>query len=288
VAEWETLLNDHGFLVLTDEVASRMASHLANAMDAQAHPFRRPRGRADKRANQTGAKGVIKSNPTTADTNAGVKQQITLIDWQSESGYPEPITVEMNRLIGAGGSFPAAKDASGVKLAYRANAQVFYGTPGAMQNPFFIDINRGQKFSVTASYLAMTAQMTATPTGLTQVTYAGGSMAVVGNLGTGYTLTLAPVLFTQFFDEISGGGSSQLTPIPEKANFLLPVRSSEFGVSLQIFFFDAAGVRVDSLPIFSVGAMTSPLEIPQDAYSVQVVNQGPGLASFRLVYQISV
>ena len=123
-----------------------------------------PRRRDVARVNQSGGKGIIKFNPTADETQAGIKQQVTLVDWSSPDGEPRAVTVDVGRIAGGGGgTFPTGGSGTVAlpNLSYRARAQVLIGTPATQADPFFLDINRGQRFTCTASYVAATAEMLA-------------------------------------------------------------------------------------------------------------------------------
>ncbi len=203
------------------------------------------------RTNQYGGKGIIKYNPSIAETQAGIRQDITVVDWQSIDGNARALTIEVGRIeTGGGGTYPASRMANvpvwtastpytdignfvqnpiggnryvltqagvsapaggplgvgsgiadgtcvwdffgaDVLYNYPARVQVILGTPGSMLDRFYIDIARGQRFTVAASYVAATVSMLPPGQGL-----ASGSMAAYGLLGYGTAPTLAPIIYT--------------------------------------------------------------------------------------------
>ena len=241
-----------------------------------------PRRRDDRRANQYGGKGVIKFAPTEAETRSLIKQNVTLVDWQSADGEPHPVTVEVGRIaIGGGGSFPQAQS-GGVALSYRPRAQVIIGQPSVMSDPFFIDINRGQRFTAAASYLAVTAEMLAPPAG-----GVSGSMSVLGGIGFGQAVTIAPVVITQYIDSLAALAVAAPIVVPPRCNFLLPLRSSDQNNLMLVEFLDTNSAVIDVLQ-FSNGQMVAPAPLSADTYSVRVTNQGAVAASYRLIFQVDV
>lgn len=296
------LLDDGRSIILDDEHADVIAQKLARYMNAQQHPFQypqapggsRPRGASDVRANQYGGKVVLKFNPSPAEVNSGIRQSATLVDWTSPDGHAHPCTVEIGRVAaGGGGSFPAITDASGNTLFYRPFAQVVYGTPSAMQDPFYIDINRGQRFTVDANYVAVTAQMATIPSPAVS-----GSIAVFGNIGSGEAISTAPVLFTQYSDQIgpipnnfsSGGGTvNQFSLIiPPKANILFPPLVVNGGTNVTLTFLDVNGTTVWTITYAVATPPLTPFFIPVDAYTVVVSSPGSISLKARLVYQLSI
>lgn len=249
--------------------------------------LRAPRRRDDRRANQYGGKGIIKFNPTQEETLLGIREEITLIDWQSEDGMPHTVTIDLGRIFGAGvGTFPQGSiptDVAVVGLSYRAQAQVILGTPSAMSDPFFVDINRGQRFTASASYVAVTARMlTPSVLGVNR----SGSLGVFGNLGYGPAVSTAPVLITQYFDVLTVG-VPVLSTIPPRANVLVAVSGDTAGNTTQIDLVDNAGA---SFTFTVVGGYVSNAMnvLPADAFSLRITNLGPLEESVNLVYQVSV
>lgn len=328
--------DDTGLIVLDEEMSERLASRMARRFhevgqrlkggtlqNAEGKP-----GPDPAVANQWGGKGTIKFNPTEAEMNAGIREQQSLLVWTSPDGLPKYVTVEVGRLAsGVGGpgadgtvggltyvdlvvkqgvgsvggaSWPAATDASGNPLYYRAVAQVVVGTPGTMQDQFWIDVNRGQRFTAVASYVAVTAQMLGppldntsgdviVPTGFNGQPYRSGSLVTYATLGAAVAPSLAPVLYTQYIDNspgLSPGISSYTRLIPPRANFIYPLFPSNLG-TMSFQFFDNSGRAIEG-QIFVAGETTQapPYRIPADAYGVTFTDAVRPI-EFRLVYQLS-
>ncbi len=269
-----------------------------------------------------GGKAIIKYNPSSDEVLSGIRQNATLFTYQSPDGLPHYVTIDVGRLSSGlggpgsdggpgaaavtngagGGSFPLGQDAAGNTLTYRATAQILIGTPGSMQDPFYIDINRGQRFTALASYVAVTVQMNAPPideiTGLPLVllgTIQSGSMAVYATLGPAVAPSLAPVLFTQYVDLIAPPIGPPLAAqfsriIPPRANLLFPIQSSNISGTISLSLKNVSGQNVATPPAVAAGASQA-LVIPEDAYSVfvapSVFPMGAPVA-WRLVYQLSV
>lgn len=285
--------------------------------------------------NTFGGKATIKYNPTTSEIAAGIRQQNALFVWQSPDGQPHHVVVDIGRigngvggpgypitnspsnaagtttnplvgtLTGGSGTFPQGLDTSpgptnGFVMAYRANAQITLGTPGTMQDPFFIDINRGQRFTACASYVAITAQMMAPPGDtvpnlpIQGSTIESGSLVVYATLGVGVNPSPTPVLFTQYIDSISG---SQVINnpygynlvVPPRANTLLPIIQPFSGGPFQLFFWDAAFLPLGVTQTFTQAApMTQPIALPQDCYRITLLDKSGLTETYRIVYQLSV
>lgn len=322
--------DDHGVIVVNEAMADLLAERMVRRFFQLKHNLDAQGKRNPRTQNQWGGKGVIKFNPTTNEIALGITQQKSLFVWQSEDQLPHYVTVEVGRVAngvggpgadtgtilpghfpvsngvsqGGAGTFPAPQDSAGNPLYYRATAQVTIGTPGAMQDPFWIDINRGQRFTALASYVALTAQMSSLPineqTGNTLVPptstlpYISGSLPVYGTIGAHVAPSLAPVLYTQYID--NDLRSPQTTAkyfrlIPPRANFLYPVMSVVDGGGNTIFltFFDVDGTILGQTQFVATSAFAPPIAIPPDAYIVQVNEGGFGLTrGYRLIYQLSV
>jgi len=183
-----------------------------------------------------------------------------------------------------------------------------------MQDPFFIDINRGQRFTALASYVAVTAQMSGppideqtggvvTPPGYT-LPYTSGSLAVYATLGASVAPSLAPVIYTQYVDNARGvvapGAGNYIRTIPPRANVLLPVISSDAVDLLQIGLFDNSGtfINVTAIPgtikgpmalaITDVNALLTPITLPADCYGILLASSSTRAPNYRLIYQLSV
>ena len=254
--------------------------------------------------NTTGGKGVIKYSPSTTDLAAGLRQQNTLLVWESPDGQPHFVTTEVGRIVGsgiggAGASWPLATDpSSGLKLSYRANAEITIGTPGTMQDPFRIDINRGQRFTTLASYIAVTALMASPPFDPTSdgsvllPGFTSGSLAVYATTGVGYAASVAPCVFTQYIDAPAPGAIGALQNIklvvPPRANFLLMVLSSNASDVVQLQFLDNANDVICSTQAFNNGTLVQPIPISEDCYKINMISTGGTQANYRFVYQLSV
>lgn len=284
--------------------------------------------------NATGGKAIIKYNPSNADTVAGIKAQSTLFTWQSPDGDPHFVTIDVGRVVNgyggpgqaagpgdpltgtiggiAGATFPQCKDLdpnSPTFLSpyyYRPYAQIVLGTPGTMQDPFFIDINRGQRFSACVSYVAVTAAMAGpplddtdqsiiTPGGFGGRAFVSGSIAVYATLGVGITPSLAPVLYTQYIDlnSVPSNPAQYGRIIPPRANALLAVQSSFSGDTLNVILKTPTEVDYQS-PTFNNGEMgvfgVAGIPISNEDTFVQFgsIATASSAQRFKLIYQISV
>jgi hypothetical protein len=252
-------------------------SYLAHEIAQALGDLLGPKRREARSVNQFGGKGVIKFAPSNDEVTNGVRESITLVDWQSQDGLPHPVTCEIGRIVaGGGGSFPQGVDPAGTALIYRAQAQVIFGSPAAMQDPFFMDIGRGQRFTVAASYVAITAQMLAPSPG-----DASGSMVAVAGLGFGTSPTLAPILFTQYLDAIKIAGTKTII-VPPRANVLLPLVSNHLVTNVTVEFLNNNG---GTIQVYA--AITAPIVLPEETYAIRVTNNG-AFASFSMIFQLSV
>jgi hypothetical protein len=339
MSEYDVLRDDHTNLVINEAAAEMLAEKMATRFHAvaqklqggvlqgvQGQPTSNP-----ATANQTGGKGVIKFNPSVNEIQQGIRQEITLLSWQSPDGLPKYVTIEVGRLVsGVGGpgadgtkgglvfvnsvssagvgsvggaSWPAGLDASNNPLYYRGVAQILLGTPGTMQDQFWIDINRGQRFTTCASSVSVTAQMRSPPVdardGGTVVPplgqgnpYISGSMLVYATLTPYVAPTLMPVLYTQYIDMggrvVSGFTGSIDFIIPPRANLLFPTLTSAVGQSFQYRFYDNIGNTIENPPVEVMGTRTSPIVLPADCFGVQFTTTNAAVAfNGRLIYQLS-
>ena len=69
-------------IIIADEVARHIGHMLG------------PRRRDSKRINQHGGKAIVKWDPSPTEYQGGIRQQATVVDWQSKDGEPYPVTVE--------------------------------------------------------------------------------------------------------------------------------------------------------------------------------------------------
>jgi hypothetical protein len=334
-SEFGILRDDTGMIVVNEAAADMFAEKMAHRFHAAIQKSKggRPDGLPGVNpaaANQWGGKGIIKFNPSDAERQNGIQQEISLLVWQSPDGLPHYVTIEVGRLVSGvggpgsdgtpgglqyvnpitavglgsvgGGTWPAAQE-GGIPLYYRAAAQVVMGTPGAMQDQFWIDINRGQRFTACVSYVAVTAQMRPPPVDeLSGVVispaafqtspgvgpqYVSGSMVVYATLGMAVAPSLAPVEYTQFIDYNSiGEGPLQSASriVPPRANFLLPLLAQQPD-TVSIFFFDNVGDTQAQTSIIN-NQVSNLIAIPEDTYGVAV--RGTQSQNYRLIYQLSV
>jgi hypothetical protein len=263
--------------------------------------------------NSTGGKGIIKFNPTPEEITRGIRAQTTLFSWQSPDGQPHYVTIDFGRMAngfgapasngsiqpglggGGAGQFPQPNTGTITSfLSYRATAQITLGTPGTMQDVFYLDIGRGQRFSALASYVAFTAEAEPPPAGLFSgvVTYVAGALGVYATLGIGFAPSLAPLVFTQYIDVLNPGtgnaGAAFTLPIPPKANYILGLQSSNKSDTMRLLFEDIGGRVIASTNSFANGTLIVPIPLAEDYDAVIVRNEGGVDANYRLLYQISV
>jgi hypothetical protein len=329
MSEFGALRDDARVIVMNEAMADHLAERMARRFHAAQHKAKG--GRADglpganpAAANQWGGKSIIKYNPTSDETQRGIRQEVSLLVWQSPDGLPHPVTIDVGRIAAGlggpgsddgpgsaavgtgigGGTYPLGSDATD-SLSYRASAQVLLGTPGTMQDPFFIDVNRGQRFTTCASYCAITAAMDAPPTGLDPNlvgTFASGSMAVYATLTANFAESEAPLQFTQFI-EITNDPGSPITGqfaiasriIPPRANLLLPFSiGGQPAVNTEFFIevFDNSGFVLTTVKNGGTQTQSPAIPLAQDAYSVRLTASNlmnmTGLYTARFIYQLSV
>ena len=332
--EFGAMRDDARIIVMNEAMADHLAERMARRFHAAQHKAKGGKddgspGVNPRAANQYGGKAIIKYNPSNDERQTGISQEVSLINWQSPDGLPHYVTIDVGRLaggyggpgndtrvsslgtadsgIGAGtwplGVDPNAPDGQGgvgVAYFYRATALVQIGLPGAMQDAFYIDINRGQRITALASYVVVTATMGPPPIPSTfrAPRYApfSGSMAVYATLGPAVAPSIAPVLYTQYVDMGDGIVPSFIKVVPPRANNLVALTSSVDAASaLELWFLDNPGNIIDAVKVTAasgtIGGAPSRF-IPEDCYSILVKFTGgsdnTSKYNWRLVYQLSV
>lgn len=234
-------------------------------------------------ANQYGAKGILKFNPTEAETRLGYKQEVTLVNWESRDGAPRRVSLEFGPLASSGGgTFPQATS-GGTNLAYRAYVVVIFSTPATTFDGFFADLGRGQRVVLATSRVTLTAVMPAP-----QTNYTSGSMSVIGGVSEGGVPSYTPVLFTEFIEDLAAGATSTAVVLPPRATRLDIVGMSATAASAALSFLDNAGTVIRTVPSFANGTQVESIPLPRGAYSVTVQNTGGAISSFDLPFQLSV
>ncbi len=163
-----------------------------------------------------------------------------------------------------------------------------------MGAPFYMDIGRGQRFTCTASYVAVTAQMLAPPliVGLTGP-YVSGSLTVYAGIGHGTSPTLASIIDTQYIDTFPVFKNHTANVIvPPMANLLLPVQSNDIGATFTMDFLDNNGQNIGQL-VVGAGQLITPIPLTNECYSINVsssnvVTQSGLFTNMRLPFQLSV
>src|SRR6185369_15476007 len=107
-SEFGILRDDTGVLVVNEAAADLFAEKMAHRFHAAIQKSKG--GRADGlpgvnplAANQYGGKAIIKYNPSNDETQAGVRQEVSLINWMSPDGLPHYVTIDVGRLAGGYG-----------------------------------------------------------------------------------------------------------------------------------------------------------------------------------------
>jgi hypothetical protein len=331
-----TLRDDSRIIVMNESMADALAERMARRFHAAQHKAKGGKddgspGVNPRAANQYGGKAIIKYNPSSDERQTGIAQEVSLINWMSPDGLPHYVTIDVGRLAGGyggpgndarasslgvgdtgigGGTWPLGVDVNapdgaggfGVAYFYRATAQVLIGLPGAMQDPFYIDLNRGQRITALASYVVVTVAMGPPPPIPTfrapRYAYASGSMAVYATLGPAVAPSIAPVLFTQYTDITDGVDPQFVKVVPPRANKLVALQSSnDAAQAAELWLLDNPGNLIGAIPFTTcsnaIGSGNTPeVVIPEDCYSLLVkFHAGADNTSkyeWRLVYQLSV
>lgn len=230
-------------------------------------------------------------------TAGGASNEV--VRWAGDINETRACTLSIGIMnIGASG---AVVPVSGTP-ALRAFAVINYGTRNFTQT-IVVDVGKGSNFSFAASWVNVSVGLEL-PSGGT-----AGSVDIGASLGFGGSGGSCPVTRTVYIDTpiaINPGASPSATtstPVPVGAKQLLPIQRAFVvtagtppvltPVAFMIDFFAFDGTTIVATlyggdTVYS--AMSSPLPLPNDAYSFRVTNMdavvGHTIPSMRLVFQL--
>jgi len=155
---------------------------------------------------------------------------------------------------------------------------VTFGAEGAKVD---VKMDAGQRCTVVASYVGVVGSLNPPRTDFQK-----GQVDIGASIGFFAAPSVAPVICTEYIDDLADTFSSDLIPRPVKAMYLQPMQSLTLGGSAVITFYAADG----TIPQYQVpwinGAQNVPIPLTADIAFIQVTNTGGG-PRFRLPFQLS-
>lgn len=231
---------------------------------------------APKSVNESTALGNqarLKWNPTEKDRQAGIFQQNTIARWQGFKEEAQAVTVDIARL--------EIPDRALGQAEPRVYGEVSYGSDGNFTKVRF-DVGYGTRFTVAGSYVEVLAGLNPP-----RIDFQEGYAYVGCSLGFFAAPSLAPVMLTEYIDQLAGGATSVFYPRPAKAMMLLPVQSTLAAGTAVLSFYG----QNQSGPLYVVNytnsAQNVPIPITNDVAWVRVQNTALGAADFRLPWQLA-
>ena len=225
----------------------------------------------------------LKYQPTAAETMNGVKESDTVAFWQGQKKEAQALTVDVGALVPQ--RIPPGEDA-GAPHSARPFGTVVYGSDGNKISVNF-DIGWGVRFTVVGNYVSVLASMAPPQTGRP-----AGIMTVGGSIGMFAAPSVAPVLFTEYVDELTNTDSSDFIPRPMHAVQLLPLLTDALLGTTQIDFFGFGGGAIAATQLYSIvfpsGTLgMSPIPLAGDVAFITITNNTGVLANYRLPFQLS-
>ena len=231
---------------------------------------------APKSVNESTALGnqaKLKWNPSSDERAAGIAQQNTIARWQGFKEEAQAVTVDIARL-----DIP---DKAQGQAEPRVYGEVSYGSDGNFTKVRF-DVGHGTRFTVAGSYVEVFAGLNPP-----RIDFQEGVAYVGCSLGFFAAPSLAPVMLTEYIDQLANGATSAFYPRPAKAMVLLPMQSTIAAGTAVLRFYG----QNQSTPLYVVNftnsAQNVPIPITNDVAWVTVQNTGGGAADFRLPWQLA-
>lgn len=217
-----------------------------------------------------GDRVTLKWAPTQADILAGIHAQSTLAQWQGFKEESQAVTIDTAVL-----DQPQSANAED---GPRPFVVVTFGSEGAKVD---VKMDANQRCTVVASYVGVVAGLNPP-----RDDFQKGLVTVGASIGFFAAPSVAPVICTEYIDDLADTFSSRLIPRPVKSMYLQPMQSSTLGGAATIIFYAADGV----IPQYQVpwinGAQNVPIPLTADIAFIQVTNLGGG-PRFRLPFQLS-
>lgn len=213
---------------------------------------------------------TLKWAPTEADINAGIKTKSTLAQWQGHKEESQTVTIDTAVL-----DQPQSANAEDGPRPY---VVVTFGSEGAKVD---VKMDANQRCTVVASYVGVLAGLNPP-----RADFQKGLVTIGASIGFFAAPSVAPVICTEYIDDLADTFSSALIPRPVKAMYLQPMQSSTVGGAATIIFYAADGL----IPQYQVpwinGAQNVPIPLTADIAFIQVTNLGGG-PRFRLPFELS-
>jgi hypothetical protein len=225
----------------------------------------------------------IKWQPTDDEKRNEIQQSQTVAFWQGMKKEAQSMTVDVS--LGFLPSTFNSTDDPSLKYNSRPFAEIEFGSDGN-RNTVRCDVALGRRVTVVGNYVSVLVGQGPPGFGsLSPVILAGAS------IGAFAATSVAPVVLTEYVDNLAIGVDSPFIAIPLKAAVLLPIQTDlVLGETLQLAFVDFNGTLV-SRNFFTVAPNSpmQPIPITGDISFVQVINPGTNAhkANVRLPFQLS-
>lgn len=216
-----------------------------------------------------GDRVTLKWAPTEADINAGIRQMSTLALWQGHKEESQAVTIDSAVL-----DQPANANA---EYGPRPYLLVTFGSEGATVD---VKLDVGQRCTVVGSYVSVLASLNPP-----RADFQKGQVTVGASIGFFAAPSVAPVIVTEYIDDLGDTFSSGLIPRPVKAMYLQPMQSSTLGGTATILFYAADGIMPQYQVPYVNGSQNVPIPLTADIAFIQVTNTGAG-PRFRLPFQL--
>jgi hypothetical protein len=217
-----------------------------------------------------GDQATIKWHPTEQDGRAQIKQSNTIAFWQGTKEESQAVTVDTAIL-----DLPKDANPDGGPRPY---AVITYGSDGAVAS---VKVDIGQRVTVVGSYVSVLVALNPP-----QADYPKGQVTVGASIGFFAAPSAAPVMCTEYLDNLGAAEVSVLVPRPSKATFLLPMQSNVLSGTATIEFLSLDGVLVQYATQWINSAQNVPIPLTADISFVRLTNTGTA-ANFRLPFQLS-
>lgn len=221
---------------------------------------------------------TVKFNPTEEEKAVGVIESGTVAFWQGFKHEAQAATVDVAMTLPPAFTGPGSSDVR----SGRPYGIIEYGSDGNRTSAKF-DVGLGTRFTVVGNYISVLVGMDPVPGN----TLSSQPYVIGGSVGVFAAPSLAPVLLTEYADELANGATATFRRPLRAVQILNLVTSATAGAS-EIAFFGANGVGfIARLSIPSGTLALSPIPIPNDVGVITVTNNTGNSANYRLVFQLS-
>ena len=307
VTEYDALVANIGHAKVDDEGNARsalgaaiMEQHYADEQDRRiAEPVQITPASAKPSTTLFGSQALVQyggisgtgsftSTTIGSGGNIAAQTEAQVVRWEGRANEAMVCSVSVYRVAdGAGATFPAGTNGTDTYI-YRPYARILWGGMLGVPNEAYIDIGRGQQFSIPCCYLYVNVGMGATQANSGGTTYAPGSMVLGAHMGFFGNNRQSQLYYTQYADNVEASGGTAIITIPRFANTIEGITVLTPASWTMTVRNAASSALSNAVTVSNIQQRGQAYTLPDDAYQALMTNNVGSIETARVVFGISI